>query len=77
MWKNPEVLTARRAARLGWIARHNHRLYRAYLLKEQLRLVFAHRGDQAHLILPQGADQFVNGATAEAAGSSSPSHRPT
>ena len=36
LWKNPEDLTARQAAKLAWIARHNHRLYRAYLLKEQL-----------------------------------------
>jgi transposase len=37
----------RQAAKLAWIARHNHQLYRAYLLKEQLRLVFQHRGDEA------------------------------
>src|SRR4051794_38508221 len=29
LWKNPEDLTARQAAKLAWIARHNHRLYRA------------------------------------------------
>ncbi len=51
LWKNPEDLTARQAAKLAWIARHNHRLYRAYLLKEQLRLVFAHRGDEAVALL--------------------------
>ena len=43
--------TARQAGKLAWIARHNHRLYRAYLLKEQLRLVFAHRGDEAVAML--------------------------
>jgi transposase len=51
LWKNPEDLTARQAGKLAWIARHNHRLYRAYLLKEQLRLVFAHRGDEAVAML--------------------------
>jgi len=51
LWKNPEDLTERQQAKLSWIARHNHRLYRAYLLKEQLRLVFAHRGDTAVAML--------------------------
>ena len=51
LWKNPEDLTVRQAAKLAWIARHNHRLYRAYLLKEQLRLVFAHRGGAAVAML--------------------------
>jgi len=32
LWKNPEDLTDRQAAKLAWIARHNSRLYRAYLL---------------------------------------------
>lgn len=43
LWKNREDLTDRQATKLAWIAKHNHRLYRAYLLKEQLRLVFQHR----------------------------------
>jgi len=41
LWKNPEDLTARQQAKLADIARTNRRLYRAYLLKEQLRQVFA------------------------------------
>jgi len=44
LWKNPEDLTDRQRTKLAWIAKHNQRLYRAYLLKEQLRLVFQHRG---------------------------------
>jgi len=40
LWKNPEDLTQRQEARLADIARTNKRLYRAYLLKEQLRQVF-------------------------------------
>jgi transposase len=41
LWKNPENLTHRQDAKLSHIARINRPLYRAYLLKEQLRLVFA------------------------------------
>lgn len=51
LWKNPEDLTDRQANKLAWIAKHNQRLYRAYLLKEQLRLVFQHRGAQAVAML--------------------------
>lgn len=51
LWKNPEDLTDRQAAKLAWIAKHNQRLYRAYLLKEQLRLVFQHRGEEAIAML--------------------------
>ena len=40
LWKNPENLTARQQAKLAWIAKTDPRLYRAYLLKEGLRLVF-------------------------------------
>jgi len=44
LWKNPEDLTERQAAKLADIAATNQRLYRAYLLKEQLRQVFALKG---------------------------------
>ena len=44
LWKNPEDLTARQGAKLASIAKTNYRLYRAYLLKEQLRQVFALKG---------------------------------
>jgi transposase len=51
LWKNPEDLTDRQAGKLAWIARHNQTLYRAYMLKEHLRLVFHHRGRRAvHLL---------------------------
>lgn len=40
LWKNPEDLTKHQEAKLAHIARTNQRLYRAYLLKEQLRQVF-------------------------------------
>jgi transposase len=51
LWKNPEDLTDRQNTKLAWIARHNQSLYRAYLLKEQLRLVFHHRGHEAVAML--------------------------
>ena len=44
LWKNPEDLTERQKAKLPSIAETNKRLYRAYLLKEQLRQVFALKG---------------------------------
>lgn len=37
LWRNPEDLTCRQQARLAQIAETNEPLYRAYLLKEQLR----------------------------------------
>jgi len=40
LWKAPERLTGRQQAKLSQIQRTNRRLYRAYLLKEQLRVVF-------------------------------------
>lgn len=40
LWKNPENLTTRQAAKLAWIAKAEPTLHRAYLLKEALRLVF-------------------------------------
>jgi len=40
LWKAPERLTARQRGKLATIQQTNRRLYRAYLLKEQLRVVF-------------------------------------
>jgi transposase len=40
--KNPENLTNGQAAAIEMIAKSNPRLYRAYLLKEKLRLLFQH-----------------------------------
>ena len=45
LWKNPEDLTDRQAEQLAWIARTDPRLYRAYLLKEALRVVFQLGGE--------------------------------
>ena len=51
LWKNPEDLTDRQQNKLAWVARVNHRLYRAYLLKEQLRQVFALKGEAGKALL--------------------------
>jgi transposase len=40
LWKNPENLTARQQAKLADVQQINRRLYRAYLLKEQLRQIY-------------------------------------
>ncbi|MEO7236942.1 MAG: ISL3 family transposase [Lapillicoccus sp.] len=44
LWKNPQNLTERQQHKLAWIAKTDPRLYRAYLLKEALRYVFAVKG---------------------------------
>lgn len=41
LWKNPENLSENQRFKLAWIAATDPRLYRAYLLKEGLRLIFA------------------------------------
>lgn len=40
LWKNPENLTTRQQAKLADIEKLNRPLYRAYLLKEQLRQIY-------------------------------------
>jgi transposase len=45
--KNPENLTGSQEATLELIAKSNPKLYRAYLLKEKLRLVFKHPFERA------------------------------
>lgn len=51
LWKNPEDLTAHQKAKLAWVAKANAPLYRAYLMKEQLRLVFKLRGNEGIALL--------------------------
>src|SRR5512132_1983402 len=51
LWKNPGDLTAHQRAKLAWIAQVNGQLYRAYLLKEELRLVFTLKGTRATVLL--------------------------
>jgi transposase len=47
LWKNPENLTTSQQAKLTWIASNDPRLYRAYLLKEGLRLILQLPYDEA------------------------------
>lgn len=51
LWKNPEDLTERQTATLAGIAKTNAPLFRAYLLKEQLRQVFALKGAEGIALL--------------------------
>jgi transposase len=51
LWKNPENLTARQQAKLSDIQHTNRRLYRAYLLKEQLRQIYRLPTKQAVALL--------------------------
>jgi transposase len=51
LWKRPERLSERQQAKLATIASVNRRLYRAYLLKEQLRVVFQERDPAAAIAL--------------------------
>ena len=58
LWKNPEDLTERQSAKLAWIAKTDTRLYRAYLLKEGLRHVFAVKGEEGK----QALDRWISWA---------------
>jgi transposase len=49
--KNPTDLTTGQKTTLAWIAVTNKGLYRAYLLKEQLREIFAVKGEQGRALL--------------------------
>jgi transposase len=51
LWKNPENLTPRQTRKLAQIQKVNQRLYRAYLLKEQLRQIYRRDPDEAIGIL--------------------------
>jgi transposase len=51
VWKNPENLTDRQATKLATIQQTNARLYRAYLLKEQLRQIYKLPAEQAERLL--------------------------
>ena len=51
LWKNPENLTARQQTKLADVERVNRPLYRAYLLKEQLRQIYRLPARQAIILL--------------------------
>ena len=58
LWKNPENLTDHQAAKLAWNTTTDPRLYRAYLLKEGLRHVFAVKGESGK----QALDRWLSWA---------------
>lgn len=51
LWKNPENLTHRQRSKLASIQHTNQRLYRAYLLKEQLREIYRVPAEHAPALL--------------------------
>jgi transposase len=51
LWKNPERLTGRQKNKLSWVAHTNERLYRAYLMKEELRLAIRMKGEEGIALL--------------------------
>jgi transposase len=53
LWKNPSDLTGRQRHQLEWIAKTDPRLWRAYLLKEGVRYVFAVKGEEGKDALDQ------------------------
>jgi len=53
LWRNPEDLTPRQERKLAWIAQVNTKLYRAYLMKEQLRVAIRTKGVLALTMLDE------------------------
>jgi transposase len=53
LWKNPDDLNPRQRQQLDWIAKTDPKLWRAYLLKEGLRYVFAVKGREGKTALDQ------------------------
>lgn len=51
LWKNPENLTRRQRCKLSAVQQTNQRLYRAYLLKEQLREIYRVPAEHAGALL--------------------------
>ncbi len=58
LWKNPENLTENQQIKLAWIAATDPRLYRAYLLKEGLRLIFT----LPHAAAVEALDRWISWA---------------
>jgi transposase len=75
LWKNPEHLTVRQRGKLARVAQVNQQLYKAYLLKEELRLVFKLKGPRAVALLD--AWLVWPAAAASPPSSSSPARSPT
>jgi transposase len=58
LWKNPENLNENQQVKLAWIAATDPKLYRAYLLKEALRVVF----QLPHLEAVDALDRWISWA---------------
>jgi transposase len=58
LWKNPENLSENQRIKLAWIAATDPRLYRAYLLKEGLRLIFT----MPHAAAVEALDRWISWA---------------
>jgi transposase len=58
LWKNPEDLTENQQVKLKWIAQTDPRLYRAYLLKEALRVIF----QLPHAAAAEALDRWISWA---------------
>ena len=58
LWKNPQDLTENQQVKLKWIAQTDPRLYRAYLLKEALRVIFG----LPHTEAAEALDRWINWA---------------
>jgi transposase len=58
LWKNPENLTDRQRAKLEWVAITDPKLYRAYQLKEGLRLIFQMPPEEA----AEAIDRWISSA---------------
>ncbi len=58
LWKNPENLTAKQRAKLEWVALTDPKLYRAYQLKEGLRLIF----QMPHAEAVEAIDRWISSA---------------
>jgi transposase len=58
LWKNPENLTENQQIKLAWIAATDPRLYRAYLLKEGLRVIFT----LPHQAAAEAMDRWISWA---------------
>ena len=58
LWKNPDNLTENQQIKLAWIAATDPKLYRAYLLKEGLRVIFA----MPHSAAVEALDRWISWA---------------
>ncbi len=75
LWKNPENLTRRQRTKLSAVQHTNQRLYRAYLLKEQLREIYRVPAEHAqHCWTPGWRGRA---AAASSRSSSSPARSPS